>query len=74
MKGPAFWIDKKSLGSEINIPLGVGIIEKPVEFQSYHVNIRVEKDDTTYIATMLIPISTNEGWRKLIEIHSFLTK
>jgi hypothetical protein len=73
MNGPAFWINTKSLGSEINIPLGVGIIEKPVELQSYYVNIPVEKNDTSYIATMLIPISTNEGWKKLREIHSYLT-
>ncbi len=73
MKGPAFWIDTKSSGSEINIPLGVGIIEKPVELQSYYVNIPVKKNDTSYIATMQIPISTNEGWRKLKDIHSFLT-
>ena len=73
MNGPAFSIEQNNLKSEVNVPLGVGIIEKPFELQSYYVNIPVEKNNSSYIKTMLIPFPTKGGWEKLKEIHSYLT-
>lgn len=74
MNGPAFWIDKNNLQSEIVPPLGLGLIDKPTELQSYYVNLPIERDNVSYIATVLIPNPTRNGWAELERIHSWLTQ
>lgn len=72
MNNPVIWCNKHSLKSETDLPFGIGIIESPVELQSYYVNIPIEKNGTTYIAIILIPNPTEEGWGKLKDINSYL--
>ena len=56
------------------LPIGVGIIQKPTELQSYYVTIPFIEGGSNYTAIVIIPPPTRYGWNRLIEIHEYFTK
>ena len=69
---PSYWITEKinpTLFSQI--PLGLCWIEKPIEMQTYVVNIPLKLNDYSVITSLLIPFSTKEGWDNLKDIESY---
>ena len=67
---PIAFVDK----TKQELPIGVGIIQKPVELESYYVTIPFIKGNENYTAIIIIPPPTNKGWNRLTEIHEFFTK
>lgn len=65
---PVVFIDKEKQ----ELPIGIGIIQKPVEIQSYYVTFSCIEGNNNYTAVVIIP--TPNGWNRLHEIHEFYTK
>jgi len=66
----SYWIEENSQGFN-QIPKGLCLIEKPIEMQSYIVNIPLNIAGYSSIASVLIPLSDEEGWSKLRAIETF---
>lgn len=67
---PIAFVDK----TKQELPIGIGIIQKPTELQSYYVTIPFIKSSDNYTAIIIIPPPTKDGWNRLEEIHEFFTK
>lgn len=67
---PVIFIDKK----KVELPIGVGIIQKPIELQSYYVTIPFIEGDNSYTALILIPPPIKDGWNRLKEIQEYYNK
>ena len=70
----SFWFDESNLSKEIQLPLGLCIIEKPVELQTYVVNVPLELKGYSSIASVLIPYPGKSGWEKLKQILEYQKK
>ncbi len=70
----SFWFDKSNLPKEVKMPLGLCIIEKPVELQTYVVNVPLELNGYSSIASVLIPYPGKSGWDKLKQIQKYQKK
>ncbi len=68
---PLFWLNKKDLSLNFETHLGLRIIEKPINLQTFAVNIALNLNDNTSIACILIPFPGKDGWEKLKEINNF---
>ena len=69
---PSFWIDSKiSSTAYSQIPLGICLIEKPIEMKSYIVNIPFKKDGNFAIVSLLIPSSKESGFEDLKAIELY---
>ena len=66
-----FWFDENNLANHIQIPLGLHIIEKPLELQTFVVNIPLKLSGYSSIASVLIPYPGELGWNRLIEISKY---
>lgn len=70
IKLPVVFVDAKKQ----ELPIGIGIIQKPTEVQSYYVTIPCADGDNNYTALILIPPPIKEEWYRLSEIHEFYIK
>ena len=67
----SFWFDKNNLPKDVQMPLELCIIEKPLELQTFVVNIPLELNGYSSIASVLIPYPDEPGWNKLKEICKY---
>ena len=65
-----FWID--DLGAKETIPLGLCIIEHPVEMKSIVVNIQLQIENYLTVASVIIPFANDDGWKKIEATLKFL--
>lgn len=70
----SFWFDEKNLPKEVQMPLGLCIIEKPVELETYVVNVPLKINGYSSIASVLIPYPGKLGWDKLKQIQEYQKK
>jgi HNH endonuclease len=56
------------------LPIGVGIILKPAELQSYYVTRPITEGNNSYTAMVIIPPPIKDGWHRLKEIHEYYNK
>ena len=64
---PILFVDKEKQ----ELPIGIGIIQKPEEVQSYYVTIPCIEGNNNYTAIVFIPPPIKDGWDRLKEIHEF---
>jgi hypothetical protein len=69
----SLWLDESNLPNDIQLPLGLCIIEKPIELRTFAVNIPLKLNGYSSVATVLIPYPGEAGWNKLKEINNFQT-
>ena len=69
---PSYWITEKLNPTLFSrMPLGLSWIEKPDQMKTYVVNMPLKLNDYSVITSLLIPVSSEEGWDNLKDIEKY---
>jgi hypothetical protein len=63
----AFWLESNNHNLQ-EIPTGLCSIEKPLDLRTFIINIPIKRENYGAVASVIIPPSGEEGWKKLLEI------